>query len=64
MRGNYQVQVQPKMRNLWIQGGARARVFFAEDTPAGADAEQDPAGALALALCLCEFDPLACCRPA
>jgi hypothetical protein len=30
--GNYQVQVQPKMRNLWIQGGARARAFFA-DTP-------------------------------
>ncbi|MBL9050716.1 MAG: glycosyltransferase family 2 protein [Tabrizicola sp.] len=28
--GNYQVQVQPRMRNLWIQGGARARVFFAE----------------------------------
>ncbi len=30
--GNYQVQVQPRMRNLWIQGGARARAFFA-DTP-------------------------------
>lgn len=30
--GNYQVQVQPKMGNLWIQGGARARAFFA-DTP-------------------------------
>lgn len=28
--GNYQVQVQPKMRNLWIQGGARARAFFAD----------------------------------
>lgn len=28
--GNYQVQVQPRMRNLWIQGGARARAFFAE----------------------------------
>ena len=27
--GNYQVQVQPRMRNLWIQGGARARAFFA-----------------------------------
>lgn len=27
--GNYQVQVQPKMRNLWIQGGVRARAFFA-----------------------------------
>lgn len=26
--GNYIVQVQPLMRNLWIQGGARARVFF------------------------------------
>lgn len=26
--GNYQVQVQPRMRNLWVQGGARARVFF------------------------------------
>jgi len=29
--GNYQVQVQPRLRNLWIQGGARARAFFAED---------------------------------
>jgi hypothetical protein len=27
--GNYQTQVQPRMRNLWIQGGARARAFFA-----------------------------------
>ncbi len=33
--GNYQVQVQPRMRNLWIQGGARARVFFGQ-TPRGA----------------------------
>lgn len=30
--GNYQIQVQPRMRNLWVQGGARARAFFA-DTP-------------------------------
>lgn len=29
--GNYQVQVQPRMRNLWIQGGARARAFFAAE---------------------------------
>ncbi|MFE3836604.1 glycosyltransferase family 2 protein [Pseudogemmobacter sonorensis] len=29
--GNYSVQVQPKMRNLWIQGGPRARALFAED---------------------------------
>lgn len=28
--GNYQVQVQPKLQNLWIQGGARARAFFAD----------------------------------
>lgn len=28
--GNYQVQVQGRMRNLWIQGGARARAFFAD----------------------------------
>ena len=27
--GNYVVQVQPRMRNLWIQGGVRARQFFA-----------------------------------
>lgn len=26
--GNYLVQVQPRMQNLWIQGGARARAFF------------------------------------
>lgn len=29
--GNYIVQVQPLMRNLWIQGGVRARVFFAAE---------------------------------
>ncbi|MEZ5798849.1 MAG: glycosyltransferase family 2 protein [Paracoccaceae bacterium] len=29
--GNYSVQVQPRMRNLWIQGGPRARAFFAGD---------------------------------
>jgi glycosyltransferase involved in cell wall biosynthesis len=29
--GNYVVQVQPRMRNLWIQGGARARSFFASE---------------------------------
>lgn len=28
--GNYLTQVQPRMRNLWVQGGARARVFFAD----------------------------------
>lgn len=28
--GNYLVQVQPWMRNLWIQGGVRARAFFAD----------------------------------
>ncbi len=26
--GNLIVQVQPRMRNLWIQGGVRARLFF------------------------------------
>jgi hypothetical protein len=30
--GNYLVQVQPRMQNLWIQGGARARAFF-DQTP-------------------------------
>ena len=29
--GNYVTQVQPRMRNLWIQGGPRARKFFAEE---------------------------------
>ncbi len=29
--GNYVVQVQLKMRNLWIQGGVRARAFFAAE---------------------------------
>ncbi|NJM82937.1 MAG: glycosyltransferase family 2 protein [Tabrizicola sp.] len=29
--GNYSVQVQPKLRNLWIQGGARGRVFFSDE---------------------------------
>ena len=29
--GNYVVQVQPRMRNLWIQGGVRARAFFAAE---------------------------------
>lgn len=30
-RGNHSVQVQPRMRNLWVQGGARARAFFAAE---------------------------------
>jgi hypothetical protein len=29
--GNYVVQVQPRLRNLWIQGGPRAREFFSKD---------------------------------
>lgn len=29
--GNYAVQVQQRMGNLWIQGGPRARLFFASD---------------------------------
>lgn len=29
--GNYVAQVQPRMRNLWIQGGPRARRFFADE---------------------------------
>lgn len=29
-RGNYSVQVQPTMRNLWIQGGPRARVLLGD----------------------------------
>lgn len=28
-RGNYMIQRQEPMQNLWIQGGARARAFFA-----------------------------------
>lgn len=30
--GNYRIQMQPHLKNLWIQGGVRARKFFA-DTP-------------------------------
>lgn len=29
-RGNYSVQVQPLMRNLWIQGGPRTRALLAD----------------------------------
>lgn len=29
--GPYRWQVQPMMQNLWVQGGARERVFFAEE---------------------------------
>lgn len=29
--GNYMIQKQKKLENLWIQGGPRARVFFAEN---------------------------------
>ncbi|MFZ1468976.1 MAG: glycosyltransferase family 2 protein [Paracoccaceae bacterium] len=29
--GNYSLQVQPRLRSLWIQGGPRARSFFADD---------------------------------
>ena len=29
--GNYRSQVQPELQNLWIQGGVRDRVFFADN---------------------------------
>ncbi|MCB5408859.1 glycosyltransferase family 2 protein [Pseudogemmobacter faecipullorum] len=29
--GNYSTQIQPALRNLWIQGGVRARQFFAQE---------------------------------
>ncbi len=35
--GNYSISRNPEYRNLWIQGGPRARAFFA-DTPAAAPA--------------------------
>lgn len=28
--GNYMIQKQPILQNLWVQGGARARLFFAD----------------------------------
>ena len=28
--GNHFIEVQPRLRNLWIRGGVRARVFFAD----------------------------------
>lgn len=28
--GNYMIQKKPDLENLWIQGGVRARVFFAD----------------------------------
>jgi len=40
--GNYQVQVQPRMRNLWIQGGARARAFFASQPRRGPTLNKTP----------------------
>ncbi len=29
--GNYFAEIQPKLRNLWVRGGVRARYFFADD---------------------------------
>ena len=29
--GNHTVRIQPRMQNLWIQGGARGRMFFTEE---------------------------------
>jgi len=29
--GNYMIRKQPRQQNLWIQGGVRARAFFAEN---------------------------------
>jgi hypothetical protein len=31
--GNYQVQVQPRMRNLWVQGGAARAGLLRRRTP-------------------------------
>ncbi|MFT4150620.1 MAG: glycosyltransferase family 2 protein [Paracoccaceae bacterium] len=33
--GNLSVQVQPGLRNLWIQGGPRSRLFFADEPRKG-----------------------------
>lgn len=33
--GNYQIRVQAKMKNLWIQGGPRLRQFFGSDPRKG-----------------------------
>ena len=30
-RGNYTIRLQPRHRNLWIQGGVRARMFFSAE---------------------------------
>ncbi|MGA0539538.1 glycosyltransferase family 2 protein [Neotabrizicola sp. VNH66] len=40
--GNYILQVQPRMRNLWIQGGVRARAFFADDPRRGPTLNKTP----------------------
>lgn len=33
--GNHSVRLQPRMRNLWIQGSVRSRTFFADDPRKG-----------------------------
>ncbi|ARO15639.1 hypothetical protein BVG79_02299 [Ketogulonicigenium robustum] len=33
--GNYTITIQDRMKNLWIQGGVRSRVFFADDPRKG-----------------------------
>ncbi len=55
----YRVQVQPKMRNLWVQGGVRARVFFATEPARAPTLNKIPAGAVGSQLRLCQLDPRA-----
>jgi len=63
--GNYMIKKNPEYGNLWIQGGPRSRVFFPDNPKkAGPRAEQDPAGEMEPAVCLCQLDPrLAAARP-
>ena len=60
--GNYMISKNRSFGNLWIQGGPRARLFFADEPRARPGAEQDPAGQMAPALCLSSVRPTCCCR--
>ena len=57
--GNYTIQRQLPMENLWIQGGPRAREFFSSDPRRAPTMNKTPLVKWNRRVCLCELDACA-----
>jgi glycosyltransferase involved in cell wall biosynthesis len=61
--GNYTIERQSKLHNLWIQGGGAVPVFFPPRATQGPHIEQNTPGQMGPPVCLCQFDTLAFAAP-